>query len=234
MFSPTQVLQDALVADCYGVPMTIDIRRAGPDDASFLAWAILAASRSQLARGWFDIVLARPEAECLEFLRRLTACESPSWWHHSHFSIAEDNGEPAAALCAFRAGDAYPLSAAALAETAASVGTSETEQQAMWTRGAYIFACTFDGDDDLWTIENVATLPSRRGRGLAGALLGRAVREGVERGASEAQITFLIGNDAAERAYAKAGFTLDGERRHPEFLAATGVPGMRRYLRKLR
>jgi GNAT superfamily N-acetyltransferase len=103
----------------------------------------------------------------------------------------------------------------------------------MWARGGYIFTCTFDGGDDLWTIENVATVPSQRGRGLIGALLEHAIDDGVRHGAREAQITFLIGNDVAERAYAKAGFVFDGERRHPEFLAATGVPGMRRYLRKL-
>jgi hypothetical protein len=31
----------------------------------------------------------------------------------------------------------------------------------------------------------------------------------------------------------KPGFVLDGERRHPDFEAAMGVPGLRRYLRRL-
>ncbi len=57
--------------------------------------------------------------------------------------------------------------------------------------------------------------------------------EGKRLGMREAQITFLIGNDAAERAYAHAGFDYAGERRSPEFEAAVGVPGLRRYVRPL-
>jgi translation initiation factor 4G len=43
----------------------------------------------------------------------------------------------------------------------------------------------------------------------------------------------LIGNDAAERAYAKLGFSVVEEKRHPDFEAATGAPGMQRMLAKL-
>jgi len=49
----------------------------------------------------------------------------------------------------------------------------------------------------------------------------------------QAQITFLIGNDQAERAYANAGFEFAAERRSAEFEAATGVPGLRRYVKPL-
>ncbi len=199
-----------------------------------MAWSILTASRSQLDRGWFDIVLARPEADCLDFIANLCVSEVRSWWHYSHFLIAELDHSPVAALCAFRAGDAYPLSGAAIAGTARRRGIDEAGQRVMWQRGAYIFTCTFDGADGLWTIENVATAPDHRGHGLAGELLARALRDGVEAGASHAQITFLIGNDAAERAYAKAGFVFDGERRHPDFEAAMGAPGLRRYILELR
>jgi ribosomal protein S18 acetylase RimI-like enzyme len=213
--------------------MAIEIRRATREDAPFLAWVILAASRSHLDRGWFDIVLQLPERNCLEFLQRLCVCGPRSWWHYSYFLMAEHDGVPVAALCAFRAGDAYPLSAAAMAETANALSFGDTEQQAMWARGGYVFTCTFGDDDDLWTIENVATLPQYRGRGLTGRLLEHAVHEGIRSGATNAQITFLIGNEAAERAYAKAGFVLDGERRHRDFEAATGAPGLRRYVRRL-
>ncbi|MGH8149493.1 MAG: hypothetical protein ACRETB_05870 [Steroidobacteraceae bacterium] len=45
------------------------IRRAREQDADFLAWAILAASRSHLSRGWLDIALSRPESQCLVGVR---------------------------------------------------------------------------------------------------------------------------------------------------------------------
>lgn len=214
--------------------MAHSIRPARQDDAEFLAWAILFAARSHLANGWFDIVLEGPEAARLDYLRRLTLTLTRSWWHYSRFLVAEQDGIPVAALSAFRAGDAYPLSQQAMTEVARDLGWNDAAQQAMWQRGAYIFACTLESDDDSWAIENVATLPARRGRGIAVELLEQALAEAERNGARRVQITFYIGNDAAERAYAKGGFKFHDEKRNPEFEAATGAPGLRRYVRDLR
>jgi ribosomal protein S18 acetylase RimI-like enzyme len=193
---------------------------------------MLAASRSHLARGWYDIALAASEGRCLEFLAALATAEEPSWWHYSHFLIAEVDGQSAAALAAFRAGDAYSLSGAAVAEAAASLDVSDAEQAAIWQRGSYLFLCAL-GEDDAWTLENIYTAPHHRGRGLAGRLIEHAVREGRERGFDTAQISSFIGNEAAGRAYRKAGFELGGEKRDPEFAATAGAPGMQRWVRHL-
>jgi GNAT superfamily N-acetyltransferase len=209
------------------------IRAAGAEDAEFLAWTILAASRGHLGRGWFDIALNQPEGRCLEFLRQLSMTETRSWWHYSRFIVAEISGKPVAALSAFRASEAYPLSQAAMDEAAELVGLPAAERSAIWQRGAYIFLCALGGNDDCWTLENVATLPNYRRRGLTSALLDRAVEEGRYRSFREAQITFLIGNESAERAYISAGFHLADEGRHPEFEAPAGTPGLRRVARSL-
>ena len=211
----------------------IAIRSATQSDASFLAWAMLTAARSHLPRGWFDIVLEKPEADCLEFLRRLARTESRSWWHWSRFHVAEVDGAPAATLCAFRAGDAYPLSGAAMGEVFASYGLSEAEQNAMWGRGSYIFTCTFEDAPDAWTIENVATLPQHRRRGLVASLIAHVLPIGKRSGAHETQISYLIGNEPAAHAYAQAGFAFYGERRSPEFQTATTSPGIVRVVKPL-
>lgn len=194
---------------------------------------MLTAARSHLARGWFDIALARPEADCLEFLRRLAVTQARSWWHFSHFHVAEVDGVAAAALCAFHGSEPYIASGPAIDEVFATLGADKTESAALWARGSYIFTCTFEPHDAAWTIENVATLPRFRKRGLANALIARVLPEGKRLGMREAQITFLIGNDPAERAYANAGFEHAGDRRSPEFEAATGAPGIRRYVKPL-
>jgi hypothetical protein len=121
-----------------------EIRRATEADAPFLAWAILTAARSHLARGWFDIVLDRPETVCLDFLARLAATQARSWWHWSRFHVAEVAGERAATLCAFRAGEGYPLSADAMNEAFEQCGWREGERNAAWARGSYVFTCTFE------------------------------------------------------------------------------------------
>jgi hypothetical protein len=47
------------------------------------------------------------------------------------------------------------------------------------------------------------------------------------------QITFYIGNRAAERSYIRAGFAFAEELRHPDFEAVTGSPGFCRYVRTI-
>jgi translation initiation factor 4G len=146
--------------------------------------------------------------------------------------VAEADGEPAAALGAFRAGDAYALSGSAMAEAAAALGLSDAEQAAVWERGSYLFRCAM-GEDDDWTLENLYTVPGHRGRGLVGQLIEHAVNEGRDRGFAKVQISSFIGNEAAGHAYRKARFELAGEKRDPEFAAVAGAPGMQRWVRGL-
>ena len=162
------------------------IRNAEPRDAAFVAWTVQAADRSHLARGWFDITLDRSESECLEFLRRLALAQTRSWWHYSLFLIAEVDGVPASGLCRFRSGDGYPLSGPAMTEVAHSYGWGEGELGEMWRRASYVRSCIMPSSDDRWIIENVATRPEYRGRGLTGMLIERAVEDGRARGFNEA------------------------------------------------
>jgi translation initiation factor 4G len=209
------------------------VRPACAADAEFLAWAILTASRGHLPKGWFDIALNRPEGACLEFLRCLTTTATRSRWHYSQFLVADVRGCPVAALGAFRASDAYPVSPAAINETAEALGIPVAEQDLLWERGAFQFTCTTHVPDDCWILENIATLPSWRRRGYTGDLLAAAIHQARARGLREAMITFYIGNDPAQRLYERAGFHFLDERRHAEFAAAIGAPGLRRVTREL-
>lgn len=209
------------------------IRQAGAEDADFIAWTILAAQRGHRPRGWFDIMLALPEAECLAFVREVTLTPTRSWWHVSHFFIAEIDGQAAAALCALPVEGTVATSRAAIVEAAVASGFDAAAQAALWQRGAYARHCWMQGEPGGWIVEHVATRPEHRGRGLMGVLLAHALAVGARNGYKRAQITFYIGNDAAERSYARAGFGFAEEKRHPEFEALTGTPGFRRYARNL-
>lgn len=211
------------------------LRDASPEDAPFLAWAILAATRSHLSKGWFDIAFALPDVQLLGVIERLVRAETRSLWHFSYFQIAALGGEPAAALAAFRSADAFPPSQAAIDEVAHDLGWAKSELDAIEARGSYIYTCLFDGDadPDAWIIENVATRPDYRGRGAAGRLVRRALAIGRERGHEIAQLTEMIGNTRARRVYEREGFTVIAERRHPQFEAATGAPGFARLSCKL-
>lgn len=63
------------------------------------------------------------------------------------------------------------------------------------------------------------------------ALIGRALADGKAAGFAQASISFVIGNEAAERCYAQAGFSFAEEKRDTAFEALTGAPGFRRFAR---
>lgn len=209
------------------------IRPARPEDAGFIARNILAAQRGPRPRGWFDIALGWPEPQCLAFVERLTTAQRPSWWHVSQFIIAEVDGDPAAALCAMPAAGTVAAARSAIAEVADKAGLNAAELAAIYQRGAYSAGCWVQGGEGDWLVEHVASQPAYRGRGLVQALIDRALAAGKAAGLAHASISFLIGNEPAERCYAKAGFSFAEEKRDPAFEALTGAPGFRRFTRAI-
>jgi len=207
------------------------IRPARPEDAGFIAKIILSAQRGPRPRGWFDIALDRPEPEVLAFIERIATARGHSWWHVSQFLIAEIDANPAAALCAMPAVGTGAAARSAIEEVATETGLGAAELSAIFQRGAYTRNCWIQGGDGEWLIEHVATLPAYRGRGLVQALIDYGLAAGKAAGFTRASISFLIGNEAAERCYAKAGFAFTEEKRDPAFEAVTGAPGFRRFVR---
>jgi GNAT superfamily N-acetyltransferase len=210
--------------------MAPEIRPGRPDDAAFIARTILLAQRGPRPLGWFDFALAQAEPQVLDFLKQLAVAKPRSWYHVSQFLVAEAGGRPAAALCAMPSRETRDTMRSAIEEVALAAGISSAD---IFARGAYARPCWVQGGEEDWLIEHVASQPSARGRGLIQALIAQALAAGRAAGFSHASITFLIGNDAAERCYAKAGFSFAEEKRDPAFEAITGAPGFRRYARAI-
>ncbi|MCA1495700.1 GNAT family N-acetyltransferase [Bradyrhizobium sp. NBAIM14] len=209
------------------------IRSARPEDAEFIAQTILNSMRGHRPRGWFDVALGWPEAECLASVARVAVARAVSMWHFSQFLVAEIDGKPAAALCAVPAAGTGPAAWRAVEEVGLSIGLTASELDAIRQRGAYSRACWVQGGEGDWMIEHVATDPAYRGRGLMQALIAHALDKGRAAGFARATISFLIGNEPAERAYAKAGFVFAEEKRDPNFEAIIGAPGFRMFARKI-
>ena len=209
------------------------IRQGRADDADFIARTVLSAQRGPRPRGWFDIALDRSEPQVFDFLRKLAVAKQHSWYHVSQFWVAEVDGEPAAALCAMPSRETRATMRAAIEEVAHGEGMSDADLRAMYSRGAYARDCWIQGGEEDWLIEHVASQPAHRGRGLMQALLARGLDAGRAAGFSRASITFVIGNEAAERCYARAGFAFAEEKRDARVEALTGTPGFRRYARAI-
>ena len=195
---------------------------------------MLAAARSHLERGLWDITLNRREEESLSFLRELARTQTRSWGHYSGFIVAEVGGQAAAALCGYDPVErGVPALAQAMNEAAGQVGWSGGDVAEVWERFAPVGTCISDDAEGAWIIENVATLPAFRRQGLVNRLLEHGLEAGRARGHRLAQISVIIGNTPAQRAYEKVGFAPDREKRHPDFEASVGEPGMLRMLRNL-
>jgi ribosomal protein S18 acetylase RimI-like enzyme len=206
------------------------IRQGRPDDAAFIAHIVLLSQRGPRPLGWFDFALDQPEPQVRDFLTRLAVAKPRSWYHVSQFLIAEVDGKPAAALCAMPSRETRDTMRSAIEDVALAAGISAAD---IFVRGSYARGCWVQGGEEDWLIEHVATLSEYRGRGLVQVLIDHALAAGRLAGFERASISFLIGNAAAERSYAKAGFSFAEEKRDASFEALTGSPGFRRFARAI-
>src|SRR5204863_6806429 len=136
--------------------------------------------------------------------------ETRSWAHYSRFTVAEVDGQAAAALCGYDPTQAdTPALVNAIDEAARKVGWSDPDVAEVWERFAPVGTCISDDAEGAWIIENVATLPAFRRQGLVNRLLENVFEAGRAGGHRRAQISVIIGNTPAQRAYEKVGFAPD-------------------------
>ena len=207
----------------------IEIRKARPEDASFLADAILIAGRAHVKKGIWEVILGGAEEECLRFLRNLSITHIPHLFHHSCYLIAEEESGhfPVGSLGGYDAKKSgYQALRQAIPEVARKLNLSPQAMNASAERAARILSCLPKEIAGAWVIDSVATLPSHRGKGVAGELLKRILEEGKDHGYSKAQVNMYIGNIPALNLYLKYGFELVEEIRDGYFERHIGSPGM--------
>ena len=182
----------------------------------------------------WDLFVDGSEEECLRFLEALAGTKTQHWEHYANFIVAEEDGTPVSALCGyFEAECGGPALGQGIQEASQTLGRSDEENAAGWQRAGSIAHCAPEHAPGAWIVENVATLPEFRRRGLVDRLLGEILEKGRTAGASVADVGVLIGNDSAQRAYEKAEFVVVDEKRHPEFEAVYNCPGIRLLRRPL-
>lgn len=192
----------------------------------FVAWVVMASHRSHLPKGMWDLILGDDEERVLRYLEVFADTEQVHWGHWSQFLVAEVGGVPAAALMGyFENEQPVTVMIAGTLEANAKFGVSADEWAAGWERAKPIANIGSPREPGAWVVENVATHPEFRRRGLVERLMHEILDRGRERGARTAEIGVFIGNDKAQRAYEKCGFVVVDEVRSAEFEAAYGSPG---------
>jgi translation initiation factor 4G len=193
----------------------------------FVAWVIMISNRSHMPRGMWDFYLDGDDQKILRYLEVFADTDTMHWGHYSTFLVAEVDGTPAAALCGYFENE-MPIATilAGAAEADKKLGRTPEEVAAGWARaGAIRGIATLTHEPGAWVIEHVATHPEYRRRGLVDRLMHEMMDRGRERGATTADIGVYIGNDPAQRAYEKCGFTVVQEARDAEFERVYGCPG---------
>jgi translation initiation factor 4G len=213
--------------------MNIQIRAALSDDAEFLAWLILTAGRAHVTRGIWEIIIGGTEQDSLKFLHLLALTTIPHLFHHSCYLIAEADGRPAAGLGGYDPKICgYEALYQAMPEVFKKLGYSGPDPEAN-KRAERVLCCIPENAEDAWIIDSVATLPEYRRKGLVDRLLVAILEKGRQEGFKKAQISIYIGNRPAQCAYEKHGFKIVDEKRHPDFEAEIGCPGMALMLKNL-
>ncbi len=211
----------------------IRIRPARPEDAEFLSWVILTAGRAHVTRGIWEVILGGTEPDCLHFLQLLTATSTPHLFHNSCYLIAESGGRPVAGLGGYDPHIlGYEALRRAIPEVFRTFGHTAAEPDTN-IRAERVLCCMPDEAQDAWMIDSVATLPEYRRKGIVDRLLEAILEKGRQKGFQRAQINIYIGNIAAQRAYEKKGFKIIDEKRHSDFEAEIGSPGMARMVKTL-
>ena len=215
--------------------MATVVRPATIADSAFLAWVMLAASRSHVPRGAWDLYVDGPEASVLALLQRMAVQEIPSFCRWQNFLVAEVDGVPAAGLSGYRANDPGMENPdpAIVAAARRVLGWGEAQMRAADARLLDFLTCVSVPAPDVWAIEWVATRPEFRRRGLVHDLLLAVMDVGRRRRLVRSQILVLIDNTPARCAYERAGYTFVDEKRHPDFQRSMGCPGIARLVREL-
>lgn len=213
---------------------TITIGPAREEHASFVAWVMMAAARSHMPKGIWDFVAGPDESRILRLLTGLASTPQPHGGHYSQFLIAEVEGTPAAGLMGYFEGEHDMQSlGAALPVAVDAAGMTMEEFAAGFDAGRSMLNMQPHHEPGAWIIEHVATHPDFRRRGLIDKLLQAMMQRGRERGATICEVGVLIGNDGAQAAYEKAGFSVVEELLDSEFERVYGSPGERELRRTL-
>jgi len=205
--------------------MEAHIRSAIIDDREKVAELVYMAGMSQAKLSIFDLIFDAPKEQILSHLAALFGCKARSWFHYSYCLVAEVDGDVAATACGYSSKDAGYMT---FVEGLKMVTNWDGKAfGAFAARMAPVSNVRPPDPPETWIIENVATFPEFRRHGLVVQLIEKLLERGRREGYKHSQISFLIGNESAERAYEKIGFRFHCDRTDPDFEKIFGFPGIR-------
>jgi ribosomal protein S18 acetylase RimI-like enzyme len=206
----------------------VQIRQATPEDASFLAKAILISGRAHVKKGIWEVILGGTDEECEIFLHHISITKIPHLFHYSNYLIAEiDSIGPVGGLGGYDPRiSGYHALQKAIPDVVKKINLPEQAFKDSQERSSRILACLPKEIVGAWVIDSVAVLLEYRGKGTAERLLKKILEKGKRQTHLKAQVNMYIGNEPALNLYRKFGFEIIEEIRDKYFEENIGSPGM--------
>lgn len=180
------------------------IRPATINDAPALAELMYLAAQSQYQNSGYDISLGGSRNHQMTELAKLAVAKSLSWFHYSHFYVAETQGHVVAAAAGYERIAADAEINPALIE----IGWTAASLQDLIDRLSPVLHVFPPEPPNYWTVDHVAVLPPWRQKGFARACLLAVLQRGTALEFRHAKLDVFEGNIAARSLYQSLGFQL--------------------------
>jgi len=200
-------------------------RDAQASDATDIAKLSYLAGKSHVELSIYDLMVPGPPGmtdDRIDRIAGIVVAEAPNWLSYRFYHAIEVDGKIASGLATFTPEDA---SNKKLGQAMMEVGWSVKDMMEMGQRLRVWSKVDPGREPGFLIVENVATYEEFRGRGFTSELLAHAVERGKDGGFKGLQLTVLLGNDPAIRAYEKAGFKMEKTKEHKKFEKAFSCPG---------
>ena len=201
------------------------IRPAVKNEAPRIAYLMYLAGSGHIERSVYDLIIPGaygPTHERLSVIEKLLTTEVLSMYHHTHFTVAEVDGEVVSALSCF------PYEEGRVRHIRAAfreIGWSDGDILAMVDRIEPFTEVEPKYPRDHWILENAATYEGYRGRGLMRMLFEDAIEKGRAEGYATIHLSCFTGNPAVGL-YEKLGFRVTRTSTGERFKEIFGCPGM--------
>ena len=182
--------------------MSILIKQATADDASFLAQMILQSSRAGTKDGLFDVLFAMDDdAVVLQKIEQLTQTNAKSHCHYKNFLIAQMDGQFVGTLCSYEPRIATKET---FIEALKEIGCGEEINKPL----EVVYSCSFDTNKSRLMFDFMEELEGFIDVGILKALMQKSLLTARLKGYRIVRTIIEIGSLESEHFYKKLGFEI--------------------------
>ena len=200
--------------------MSIKIRQATADDASFLAEMILQSSRAGKKGGLFDLLFSgEDDTEIVKKLALLTTTEAKSHCNYKNFLVAEIDGNRVGTLCSY---EPRISTKETFIKELDEIGCRKDVEETL----DVFYSCGFEQNKSTLMFDFLEEVEGFIDVGILKALMQKSLLSARLKGYRVAQTIIEIGSLEAELFYKKLGFVKKSEIECEGYKETFGRPGL--------